>query len=240
MDSSRSEFYGSLLDQAGKLVVGSGVVLALAYVAGWVYSWHLYDSLHSSWVMKFIEPQGFIKEGLPWAMYCTAVAALVFFAFGNSDSMKGFANGWMFLIGTVVTVLTSVCQAFGVNLEEYSLFNSILAFFLSLYAASALALSLRMLEEKQAGLRILVVSTLGLFAIAVLFPFIQAYEASRDLRVETIDKPLVIDDSDGVQGILVSAIGTKYLVLVCKTQYQLSMMEPSSSLKIQPSKADCE
>ena len=239
-DQNQRDFFMSLLDQLGKLVVSSGIILALAYVAGWVYSWWLYRSLQSSWVMKFIEPQGFIKEGLPWIMYCTAVAALSFFSFRNSESMKGFGNSWMFLVGTAVIVLTSVSQMFGVNLETFPIYNSVLAFFLSLYAASSLAVSLRMLAEKKPGMQILGVASLGLIGTAVIFPFANADESARNLKLGGDTRPLVVDDKNVVQGVLVSAVGGKYLILDCKVIYQMTLVEPSAALKVRPSKQHCE
>lgn len=232
-------FYLVLLDQVGKLVVSSGVILALAYVAGYVYSWHLYSALHSTWVLKFIDPQGHIKEGLPWIMYCTAVAGLAFFSFSNSEKMAGFGNGTLFLFASVVIAATSISQAFGVNLESFQIFNSFLALLLSLYAASALALSIKMLAERKSGLQVLLVATLGLAGTTVVFPFLQADELARDLKLGGADRPLVVDEKNITQGILVSAIGSKYLILDCKVPYQLSLVEPTPSLRIRPSVEAC-
>lgn len=237
---NETEIYGTLLDQLGKLVVGSGVVLALAYVAGWVYSRCLYGSLSSLWLMKMIEPQGFIKEGLSWIIYCTAIAVVVFFAFRNSEGLKGFASTWMFVIGSIVSLAVFFSGVFGFNLEKIGTFNAFLAFILSLYASSALALSLRMLGERQPGLNILIVVSLGLLGTSVVFPFMQADELSRNLKIGGSAKTLVIDEKGQPLGIFVSAVGTKIVVLDCVVPYQLTLLEPTESIKLRPSTENCE
>jgi hypothetical protein len=238
-DKLVSSFYTGFLDQLGKLVVGSGAVLGLAYVSGWIYSVFLYSFLNAPWVMDFIDPQGFIKEGLPLVLACTVVAVVSFFSFSDSDHMKGFGNSLLFVVSTVVLFSSFVMSLFGKNIESIGWVNALLALFFMFYSSSALGLAIKMIEEKKPRFKVLLVSALGLGSILFLFPFYMADQNARSLKSDVSGRSAVVDDKGNVVGVLVNAVSGKYLIADCANPSQMFFAETKSSLKVRPAKPRC-
>jgi hypothetical protein len=238
-EKTSGAFYAGFLDQLGKLVVGSGAILGLAYISGWVYCIYFYWILNSLWVMNFIDPQGFLREGLPIVLTCTAMAAVSFFSFSDSEYMKGFGNLLLFWVGTIALFATFISTLIGNDIGGMVWVNGLLALFYMMYSSSALGLAIKMIEEGKPRISVLLVSALGLGSILLIFPVYMADQNARALKIHSPSRSVVVDDKGSVLGVLINSVAGKSLISDCKKPDQMFIAELSSSLKIRPEKDNC-
>lgn len=212
----QSKFVVAALDVAGKVVAGFGLILGLAYLAGWVY-WRTYlGYVDLAWTLDAFDAQSLIQAGLPWVAYCLVLSFLIFFGTKKAVHISKFVIWFIFVSVIVFSLLAGIFYYLRptVALDDAWKLQHL---FFGVIAAVFIALGFRVLiedrlpEESQRPKNALSQFSFGLAWMVLANPYMYAYSQIREIQCDDRYGIKVVH-ANGSSGALIAITGGKVII----------------------------
>lgn len=238
MDIDGADKYGHLLDKLGKLVSCFGVLLGLAYIAGFSQTYFLFSELKAVWVLGLIDTQTLVRDGLPLATVCVLCTFLMFIWFPNSDSLREGMSSYLPFASVVIMVIVFIVGFLGGNLNGSPLL--ILGMKLVPLGASVALISwaAKLYFENAPVKTVCVSGIIGLVMAFGALPYFDASGQANSIKNGDTGLPVVITGDGKVSGVLAGVVSGKYIVVECFSS-NIVVMDIESSLTVKPSLGRC-
>ncbi|MBA1194963.1 hypothetical protein G7007_19235 [Pseudomonas entomophila] len=212
----QSRFVVEVLDLAGKVVAGSGLVLGLAYLSGWVY-WRTYlECIDIVWTLEAFNAQSLVQAGLPWVAYCIVLSCVIFFGTKKAIHISKLVFWFVFLCVVIFSFLAGVAYYAKPAVEldsawklQYLFYGAVAAIFIAL--GFRVLIEDRLHEEGPRPKNALVQFSFALAWMVLGSPFTYAYSQVKDIQCNDVYGVKVVH-ANGNSGALVAIIGDKAII----------------------------
>jgi hypothetical protein len=230
--------YSVLVDAASKTAAAVGVLLGLAYVAGFFKLLVFYGLLKANWVFELVDVQGFIKEGMPFVMLDVSLVLITYFFLADTDNKK---NKSMSLVLVPVTSIVAGLSIASIFYDLVPLYYLAISAAVSVFFIGGTLLAIY-LNQYIGGIKPAAKLSNVIGAIMLLlwgFPGLVSYVLADSIKRADSNVQEVVNDKGVVVGLLVGVVAGKFLIWDCELAYQMRMEEIKSDLSVRGASGKC-
>lgn len=230
--------YNSILDVAGKLVGGFGLVLGLAYISGWVYLHSLHKKFAAPWVTDLYDAPALVQTGLQWVVVCCVFTSLIFMCFKKSDDVRHAAMGTLSIAAFGYVAVAVLASLLGIRSDSMPLMGFAGPLIMGLASCYCIAAALRATTENKNLVFALTAALFGLVLMIIINPWMYAETISLDMKYKPGSQIIVSNKETALNGILIGITGGKLIISECKT-HNIYIFEPDNKTSFTKAKELC-